>query len=62
MRRKSLISSFENYYMMYYIYTIILVYITWVIVIEFFKETKWKNQLAIAMVLLVFVLRLLQIK
>jgi len=47
---------------MYYIYTIILIYITWVIVIEFFKETKWKNQLAIAMVLLVFVLRLLQIK
>ena len=30
--------------------------------IEFFKESKWKDQLAMAMVLLVFVLRLLQIK
>jgi hypothetical protein len=48
--------------MMYYIYTIILAYITVVIAIEFFKESKWKNQLAIAMVLLIFILRLLQIK
>ena len=47
---------------MYYIYTLILVYITAMIAIEFFKESKWKNKLAMAMVLLVFVLRLLQIK
>jgi len=47
---------------MYYIYTLILGYITLIITIEFFKESKWKNKLAMAMVLLVFVLRLLQIK
>jgi hypothetical protein len=47
---------------MYYIYTLILLYITGITAIEFFKESKWKNQVAMAMVLLVFVLRLLQIK
>lgn len=48
--------------MLYYIYTIILAYVTFIIVIEFLKEKKWKQQMAMAMVLLVFVLRLLQIK
>jgi hypothetical protein len=48
--------------MMYFIYTLILLFITGITVIEFFKESKWKNKLAMAMVLLVFVLRLLQIK
>ena len=48
--------------MMYFIYTLILIYITGITVVEFFKESKWKNQLAIAMLLLVFILRLLQIK
>jgi RsiW-degrading membrane proteinase PrsW (M82 family) len=47
---------------MYYIYTIILIYLTVIIVIEFFKESNRKNQIAMAMVLLVFILRLLQIK
>ncbi len=48
--------------MLYYIYTLILAFVTFVISIEFLNEKKWKNQLAMAMVLLVFVLRLLQIK
>jgi hypothetical protein len=48
--------------MLYYIYTAILAYVTFVIIIEFLKERKWRNQVAMAMVLLVFILRLLQIK
>lgn len=48
--------------MLYYIYTLILAFVTYVMAIEFLNEKKWKNQLAMAMVLLVFVLRLLQIK
>jgi hypothetical protein len=48
--------------MMYWIYTLILIYITVIIVVEFFKEPKWKNKLAMAMVLLVFILRILQLK
>lgn len=48
--------------MLYYIYTAILMYITAIIGIEFIKEKRWKMQLAMAMVLLVFMLRILQIK
>ncbi|MDX9904477.1 MAG: hypothetical protein RB288_10425 [Bacteroidales bacterium] len=48
--------------MLYVIYTLILAYVTFVVIIEFLKEKKWRNQLAMAMVLLVFILRLLQIK
>lgn len=48
--------------MMYYIYTLILAYLTTVVAIEFLNEKKWRNQIAMAMVLLVFVLRILQIK
>lgn len=48
--------------MLYTIYSLILAFVTFVISIEFLNEKKWKNQLAMAMVLLVFVLRLLQIK
>jgi hypothetical protein len=48
--------------MLYYIYTLILAYVTFVVVIEFLKEKKWRNQLAMAMVLLIFILRILQIK
>jgi hypothetical protein len=47
---------------MYYIYTLILAYITGIIIVEFFNESKWKNKIAMAMVLLVFILRLMQIK
>jgi hypothetical protein len=48
--------------MLYSIYTLILAFLTYVIGLEFLQEKKWKNQLAMAMVLLVFILRLLQIK
>jgi hypothetical protein len=48
--------------MIYYIYTAILAYLTFVIIVEFLNEKKWKNQVAMAMVLLVFILRILQIK
>lgn len=48
--------------MLYAIYSLILAFVTFVISLEFLNEKKWKNQLAMAMVLLVFVLRLLQIK
>ncbi len=48
--------------MLYYIYTLILAYVTFVVLIEFFREKKWRDQLAMAMVLLIFLLRLLQIK
>lgn len=48
--------------MMYIIYTLILAYISFIVVIEFLKEKKWKSKLAMAMVLMVFILRLLQIK
>lgn len=48
--------------MMYIIYTIILAYITFIVAIEFLKDKKWKNKVAMAMVLMVFILRLVQIK
>lgn len=48
--------------MMYIIYTLILAYITFIIVLEFLKDKKWKNKIAMAMVLMVFILRLAQIK
>lgn len=48
--------------MLYYIYTLILAYLTFVVILEFLKEKKWRNQVAMAMVLIVFILRLLHIK
>jgi hypothetical protein len=48
--------------MLYYIYTLILAYVTFVVILEFLKEKKWRNQMAMAMVLIVFILRLLHIK
>lgn len=48
--------------MMYIIYTIILAYITFIVTIEFINDKKWKSKVAMAMVLMVFILRLLQIK
>ena len=47
---------------LYIIYTVILLYITIVLFIDFFRERNWKKQLSIAIVLLIFVLRLMQIK
>jgi hypothetical protein len=48
--------------MLYVIYTIILIYVTVILGIEFYRERKWKMQIAIAFVLLIFLLRILQIK
>lgn len=48
--------------MLYYIYTLILAFLTVVLGIEFFKEKNWKMKVAIILVLLIFVLRILQIK
>jgi hypothetical protein len=47
---------------LYIIYTIILIYVAIIVALEFLSEKKWKNQIAMAMVLLIFVLRILQIK
>jgi len=46
----------------YIIYTIILIFVTVILVIEFFKERDWRKLIAVAMVLLVFFLRIFQIK
>lgn len=47
---------------MYLIYTIILAYITFIVLIEFLSDKKWKNKVAMAMVLMIFILRLAQLK
>lgn len=46
----------------YIIYSLILLFFTTILVLEFFKERDWRKMVAVSMVLLVFVLRLLQIK
>ncbi len=46
----------------YIIYSLILLFVTVILVLEFFKEKDWRKMIAVSMVLLVFVLRLLQIK
>jgi hypothetical protein len=46
----------------YIIYSVILLYITIILVLEFFREKDWRKLVAVSMVLLVFTLRLLQIK
>ncbi len=48
--------------MLHVIYTLILIYVTFILGIEFVKEKKWKMQMAIAFVLLIFILRILHIK
>lgn len=47
---------------LYIVYTIILLYLAVVVALEFFSEKRWKNQIAIVMVLLIFTMRLLQVK
>jgi hypothetical protein len=39
-----------------------LLYVSVILGIEFFREKRWKMQLAIAVVLLIFILRILHIK
>ncbi len=48
--------------MLFWIYIVIISFLAFVLLIEFFKEEKWINQVALAMVLITFVLRILQIK
>lgn len=48
--------------MLYFIYTLILAYIAVVLGLEFIHEKRWKMQIAIAFVLLIFMLRIFQIK
>lgn len=48
--------------MLYWIYIVIISFLAFVLLTEFFKEKKWINQVALAMVLITFVLRILQIK
>ena len=48
--------------MLYIIYTLILLYVTLILGMEFIRERKWKMQMAIAFVLLIFILRILQVK
>ena len=47
---------------LYIIYTIILLFLSILLFIDFFREKSWKKQLSIAFILLIFVLRILQIK
>ncbi len=47
---------------LYIIYTAILVYVSFILFRLFLKEKQWKNQLALILVLIVFILRILQIK
>lgn len=46
----------------YIIYSIILLFVTVILVLEFLKERDWRKLIAISMVLMVFIIRLLQIK
>ncbi len=48
--------------MLFWIYIVITLFITVVIVTELFTEKDWKKQIALAMLLLPFVLRVLLIK
>lgn len=48
--------------MLYWIYTIILAFLTGLLFMDFFREEKWQKQIALAMVLMIFVLRILQVK
>lgn len=48
--------------MLYWIYILIAIYISVIIIVELFAEKQWKKQIALAMILIPFVLRILQIK
>jgi hypothetical protein len=62
MPSKFLTSCYKITCMLYFVYSLILAFVTYVVTLEFLNEKRWKIQLAMAMVLLVFILRLLQIK
>jgi len=48
--------------LMYLIYTAILLFLAIILVLEFIRERDWRKLTAIAMVLMVFLLRIFQIK
>ena len=48
--------------MLFWIYILIAVLITWIVLAELFSEKDWKKQIALAMLLIPFILRILQIK
>lgn len=48
--------------MLFTIYLVIVTLLTGILVKEIFTEKDWRKQIAIAMVMLVFVLRILLIK
>jgi hypothetical protein len=48
--------------LLYWIYTLIIGFLSVIVLAELFGENDWKKQIALAMVLLVFILRVLQIK
>jgi len=47
---------------LYWIYIFIVAVITWIILVELFSERDWKKQIALAMLLIPFLLRILQVK
>ena len=48
--------------MLFWIYIIIVSIITWIILVELFTEKDWKKQVALAMLLIPFLLRIFLIK
>ncbi len=48
--------------MLFWIYILIAVYLTVVVLIEHFNEKDWRKQIAYAMLLMPFVLRIFLIK
>lgn len=48
--------------MLFWIYVLIVAYLAFIVGLEFFAEDNWKKQVAYAMILIPFVLRVLLIK
>ncbi|MBN2093436.1 hypothetical protein JW964_27675 [candidate division KSB1 bacterium] len=48
--------------MLFWIYIAIVLFLTIIILNELFNEKDWRKQIALAMLLIVFILRILQIK
>ena len=48
--------------MLFWIYLVIVIYLSVVVILEMFSEQSWKKQAAYAIILLPFILRVLLIK
>lgn len=48
--------------MLYWIYILITLFIAVLVGIELFTDKKWKNQIALALILIPLILRILSIK